>query len=87
MTDADFELEGPLGFEDFPTQLKVTVKLKPARPRDKADIESMFNAGKGRLYVADNSGVNVDAQMDVNAYGHPELSRPQKEKMIKQANG
>ena len=87
MTDADFELEGPLGFEDFPTQLKVTIKLKPARPRDKADIESMFNAGKGRLYVADNSGINVDAQMDVNAYGHQELSRPMKEKMIKQANG
>ena len=87
MTDADFELEGPLGFEDFPTKLKVTIKLKPGRPRDKADIESMFNAGKGRVYVADNSGVNTDQQMDVNAYGHKELTKGQKAKMIKQTNG
>jgi hypothetical protein len=86
-TGADFELEGPLGFEDFPSKLKVTIKLKPNRPRDKADIESMFNAGKGRLYVADGSGFDTDKTMDVNAYGHPEVSRAGKEKMIKQANG
>jgi hypothetical protein len=26
------------------------VKVKPGRPRDKAEIESMFNAGRGRMY-------------------------------------
>lgn len=35
---------------DIPTEWTVTVKLKPGRPRDKTDIESMFNVGKGRFY-------------------------------------
>lgn len=52
LQSAKFEFDGPLGFEDFPTKLKVTITLKPGRPRDKADIESMFNVGKGRIYIA-----------------------------------
>ena len=47
----------------------------------------MFNAGKGRLYVADGSGFDTDKTMNVNQYGHPEVNRAGKEKMIKQANG
>jgi len=52
LQSAKFEFDGPLGFEDFPTKLKLTITLKPGRPRDKADIESMFNVGKGRIYIA-----------------------------------
>lgn len=70
MQDADFELMGPLGYEDFPTKLKVTIKLQPGRPRDKADIESMFNAGKGRLYVAEEGILDINGESyDVDAYG------------------
>jgi hypothetical protein len=52
LSDVTWELDTPLSRGDFPTELVVTVKLKPGRPRDSADIESMFNAGRGRLYYA-----------------------------------
>jgi len=70
MSDAKFELDGPLGFEDFPSKLKVTISLKPGRPRDKADIESMFNAGRGRIYLQPDAERGVEFT-DVNAYGKP----------------
>jgi len=49
-TNAEFKFGGPLGKDDFPTELTVGVTLKSGRDRDKADIEMMFNAGRGRLY-------------------------------------
>lgn len=52
LEDATWELGNTLGRNDFPTELTVTVKLKPGRYRDSSDIESMFNAGRGRLYYA-----------------------------------
>lgn len=68
MQDASFEFEGPLGYEDFPTKLKLTIKLKPGRPRDKGDIESMFNAGKGRMYVQPEGSTAVTF-VDTDQYG------------------
>ena len=47
---ADFELSDTLGADDFPDELIVTVTLKHGKPRDKGDIESIFNGGEGRLY-------------------------------------
>lgn len=44
------ELGDELGMDDFPTELKYTVKLKSGRPRDKAELESMFIDGGGRAY-------------------------------------
>lgn len=52
LEDVEWELGDVLGRDDFPTELIITVKLRPGRPRDSADIESMFNAGRGRLYYA-----------------------------------
>lgn len=46
----DFEFSDTLGADDFPEDLTVTVTLKHGKPRDKGDIESMFNGGEGRLY-------------------------------------
>ena len=46
----DFELGGPLGIDDFPSNLKFTIQLENGRPRDKGDIESIFNMGEGRIY-------------------------------------
>ena len=55
-----------LGYDDFPTEVKFTVELEHARPRDNAGIQAMFNAGRGRFYAFTNSDIekayhNVDA--------------------------
>ena len=68
-TGTDVSFEGNMGPEDFPERLVVSIKLKPGRPRDKAEIESMFNAGRGRFYIAPKDGVDVNKSVDVNAYG------------------
>lgn len=44
------EHSGPLGIDDFPTKLKVTVQLKHARPRDIQDIEKMYAFGSKTIY-------------------------------------
>lgn len=49
-TDMEMEMGDVLGADDFPTEIKFTVKLKHGKPRDKGDIESMFNLGNGRMY-------------------------------------
>jgi hypothetical protein len=67
--NTDISFEGPLGVQDFPEKLVVTITLKPGRPRDKTDIESMFNCGKGRFYLQPKDGVDVDAVKDTDAYG------------------
>ena len=69
MEGAEFEFDGPLGYEDFPTKLKVSCTLKPCRPRDKADIESMFNAGKGRFYVPAEGVLDPSIDYPVDPYG------------------
>lgn len=51
----DVEFSETLGYDDFPNAVKFTVGLKHGRPRDVGDIESMFNAGKGRIYVFTDS--------------------------------
>jgi hypothetical protein len=41
-----------LGYDDFPVEVKFQVDVKHGKPRDKGDIENMFNAGRGRVYAA-----------------------------------
>jgi hypothetical protein len=65
----DFEFDGPLGYEDFPSKLKVVITLKPGRYRDKGDIESMFNSGRGRIYLTPKGQKNTDQETIVDAYG------------------
>jgi len=52
-TEVNFK--GGLGNDDFPTTVEFKVTLKPARPRDKSDIENMLNAGHGRVYARANN--------------------------------
>lgn len=68
--NADFEFGGEMSYEGFPTELTVTVSLKPARPRDKADIERMFNGGKQRMYLTPKDGVDINANTNNSAYGN-----------------
>lgn len=50
MTNAEISHSGPLGLDDFPTDLKVTVSLKHARPRDSVDIQRMYTMGRTAIY-------------------------------------
>ena len=69
-TNTSINFEGNIGPHDFPEKMVVTVSLKPGRPRDKAEIESMFNAGRGRFYLQPNGGVDINNTYDVSAYGN-----------------
>lgn len=41
-----------LGYDDFPVNVAFNCTLSHGKPRDAGDIESMFNAGKGRIYMS-----------------------------------
>jgi len=70
MTDCDITFEGGNGIQDFPERLVAVIKLKPGRPRDKAGIESMFNAGRGRFYLQPDDVADINKTSDVSAYGN-----------------
>lgn len=58
----EVKFTGPLGPLDFPENLEVSITLKPGRPRDKSEIESMFNAGKGRFYITPKGGPDFNKE-------------------------
>jgi hypothetical protein len=69
--NATMTLGQGLGYDDFPMEAKFEIDLKHGKPRDKGDIENMFNAGQGRIYA---SAQNVDdvlnlAGKEVAVYG------------------
>lgn len=68
-TDTKITFDGPLGIQDFPEKMIVEISLKPGRPRDKSDIEAMFNLGRGRFYVQPSDGIDVNNTTDVDSYG------------------
>jgi len=83
MTDCDIAFEGANTIEDFPEKLVATIKLKPARPRDKAEIESMFNAGRGRFYVQPDDVADINRTADVSAYGNKDTTaKPTKDSFV-----
>lgn len=58
-TEAKFKFNDVVGIEDFPTELSVAISVEHGRPRDKGDIESMFNQGQGRIYYAPKDAGDV----------------------------
>lgn len=61
------EFNEELGPDDFPTEMKITVKLKHAMARDKGSIESIFNRGMGRIYnLPDSMAGSADFQTVVD---------------------
>ena len=50
--NATMTLGQGLGYDDFPMEAKFEIDLKHGKPRDKGDIENMFNAGQGRIYAS-----------------------------------
>lgn len=60
-----------LGYDDFPMEVKFVVDVKHGKPRDKGDIENMFNAGRGRIYASaegEEDILNIKGK-DVKVYG------------------
>ena len=52
ITGASVQHYGPLGIDDFPTGLKVTVNLKHAKSRDSLEIGKMYTMGSTGLYMS-----------------------------------
>lgn len=50
ITNTTIEHYGPLGLDDFPTGLRVTVELERGKPRDVRDIEKIYMHGNDRIY-------------------------------------
>lgn len=50
MVGSEVQQSGPLGIDDFPTELKVTVQLKHGRPRDSVEIQKMYTRGTSAIY-------------------------------------
>lgn len=55
MTNCKITHTGPLGIDDFPTELKVSVTLKHGRGRDMIDISKMYTKGEQSIMLALNS--------------------------------
>jgi len=70
MQDCEITFDGGMGIQDFPEKMTVVIKLKPGRPRDKAEIESMFNSGRGRFYIQPDDVADINKTVDVNEYGN-----------------
>ena len=52
LDNCSIEHYGPLGLDDFPTGLRVTISLKHGTPRDNLKIEQMYMNGDFRIYHA-----------------------------------
>lgn len=59
LENATITQSGPLGIDDFPSELKVSVELKHCTPRDVTDIGRMYTKGAGAIYHV-LAGHNVD---------------------------
>jgi hypothetical protein len=85
-TNTTVNFEGAMGVQDFPEKMVVTVSLKPGRPRDKAEIESMFNSGRGRFYLQPgDSTADINNTLNVDPYGKPGENSPAMAKYAKTA--
>lgn len=61
------EFNDELGPDDFPTEMKIIVKLKHAMARDRDAIESIFNRGMGRIYnLPDSMSGSADYQTAID---------------------
>lgn len=71
-TTSTFTFNDDLSADDFPTELKVSIKLEYGRQRDASDIQSMFNEGLGRIYYpyANKADVNASSAFYNTTYAY-----------------
>ena len=69
--NAQMTLGAGLGYDDFPMEVSFELDIKHGKPRDKGDIENMFNAGRGRIYAsgADAQDILNLKGLEVKSYG------------------
>lgn len=91
LDNTTIEFGGQLGPDDFPTKLKVICTLKPAMPRDRTDIISMFSRNNrtylssipqtrrysGQVPTGGKNGGNItdQAQVDTNKWIEKNLGK------------
>ena len=81
IVDSQIQQMGPLGVDDFPTELRVSVTLKHPRPRDISDIGRMYSGGTNALYHV-LSGHKIDDFYSSHKgnYGNAETADEEKSK-------
>lgn len=52
LLNTEIEHSGPLGLDDFPENLKVTMKFTRGKPRDQYGIENLYMGGEDRIYTS-----------------------------------
>lgn len=66
ITNCEISHSGPLGLDDFPTELKCVVTLKHARPRDAVDIQRMYTKGRNAVYTKNANANNYKSTIDTS---------------------
>ena len=66
---SEIQQSGPLGIDDFPSEIKLTVTLKHGRPRDSVEIEKMYTKGRSGIYRPMNFIQLKDFKNNPNAFG------------------
>lgn len=74
------ELGKELGYNDFPNTFTVTYTLKSARHRGRNELERIFNAGRGRVYVYEDWRMNPDYDQYISDANSPTSPTPLKPK-------
>ena len=67
LDSAEITHSGPLGIDDFPTELTVVVKLKHAKPRDITTIGQMYTKGERGIYLSTRAMKKLDKFYGTNS--------------------
>ena len=67
-----------LSYGDFPTKMKVQIKLKSGMPKDRAGIEMMFNQGRSRMYYQPDKVIYSKNKTGVKSNGAKTILSDQK---------
>lgn len=57
LKETSIEHSGPLGLDDFPTNLKVTCSFDRGKPRDQRGIETIYMTGNDRIFHSMEGGL------------------------------
>lgn len=62
--NAEISHSGPLGLDDFPTEITVTIALKHGMPRDSVDIQRMYTQGRNAIYskIGNTNNYNINKE-------------------------
>lgn len=67
--NSEIQQSGPLGIDDFPSEIKLIVTLKHGRPRDSVEIQKMYTRGRSSIYKPMNLMRLNNYKNNPNAFG------------------